>query len=102
MPLQKVRTHYDILGVSPSATEGEIKKAFRVKALSSHPNKKKGLTPEESEKITQEFALINLARDILTDPEERAKYDRTLGIRKGGRRTVNKRLHKKRRTTYRR
>jgi DnaJ domain len=63
------QTCYEILGVPQDADEDAIKKAFRKLALEKHPNK--GGNQEE-------FARINAAKGILTDPDEKAKYDQTL------------------------
>jgi len=57
---------YDLLGVSSSASQTDIKKAFRKKALELHPDK--GGNAEQ-------FKEINLAYEILSDPEKRKIYD---------------------------
>ncbi len=61
---------YDILGVSPSATEQQIKKAYRLGALKYHPDKNTG-KPEAAEK----FKEISTAYEVLSDPEKREVYD---------------------------
>ena len=58
---------YDILEISPTATQEEIKKAYRKKALVSHPDK--GGDPET-------FKKVNSAYEILSDPEKRELYNR--------------------------
>jgi len=57
---------YDILGVSNNASKDEIKKAYKTKAMQSHPDK--GGDPEE-------FKNISLAYSILSDDEKRGRYD---------------------------
>lgn len=63
------RDYYEVLGVSKSANENEIKKAFRKKAMEYHPDKNK--SPDAEEK----FKEINEAYDVLSDPSKRQKYD---------------------------
>jgi curved DNA-binding protein CbpA len=59
-------THYEILGVSPQATDKEIKAAYRKKARETHPDH--GGTMEAA-------AAVNEAADVLLDPQKRAGYD---------------------------
>ncbi|KAJ2722200.1 Type I HSP40 co-chaperone [Coemansia sp. Benny D115] len=60
---------YDVLGVSPSASEQEIKKAYRKLALKYHPDK----NPDAS--IREKFSEISNAYEVLSDSEKRALYD---------------------------
>jgi molecular chaperone DnaJ len=64
------RDYYEILGVSKTATESEIKSAFRKKAKECHPD----LHPGDKAKETQ-FKELNEAAEILSDADKRAKYD---------------------------
>lgn len=65
------RCFYEVLGVERTATEKEIKKAYRKQALIWHPDK----NAEKAEEATVKFKEIQEAYDILSDPHERAWYD---------------------------
>ncbi|GAA5876208.1 hypothetical protein JCM3774_002326 [Rhodotorula dairenensis] len=63
--------HYQILQVEVTATQDEIKKAFRKVALKEHPDK----NPNDIEGATKRFARVQAAYECLSDPQERAWYD---------------------------
>ena len=65
--------YYDILNVSPTASSGEIKSAYRRLARKLHPDKNDG-----SEDTALKFAAIAEAYEILGHPKQRSKYDRRL------------------------
>ncbi len=64
------RDYYEVLGVSKSASDDEIKKAYRKLAVKYHPDKNPG--DKEAEK---KFKEINEAHDVLSDKQKRARYD---------------------------
>jgi hypothetical protein len=67
------QTYYDVLGVSRTATEDEIKSAYRSLARQFHPDVSTETGAEEK------FKRINLAYDTLSDSLKRADYDQTIG-----------------------
>lgn len=64
--------YYELLGVAQDATPEELKKAYRQKALQLHPDK----NLHRLEAAHHEFAAVRAAYDVLSDPQERAWYDR--------------------------
>jgi DnaJ-class molecular chaperone len=65
-----MRDPYDVLGVSKTASEAEIKKAFRGLAKKHHPDTKGGDATAQ-----KKFQEISGAYDIVGDKEKRAKFD---------------------------
>lgn len=64
--------HYSILGVARDADEAAIKKAYRKEALKWHPDK----NPDNKEAAERRFKAVSEAFKVLSDPDERAHYDR--------------------------
>ena len=64
------RDYYEILGVSKSASEAELKSAFRKLAMQYHPDRNPGDRQSE-----ERFKEISEAHEILSDPEKKKLYD---------------------------
>lgn len=64
------RDYYEVLGVSKTASEDEIKKSFRKKARKYHPD----VNPDNPE-AEAKFKEVNDAYEILSDSQKRATYD---------------------------
>lgn len=65
------KDYYSILGVAKTATDEQIKKAFRKMAVKYHPDKNPG-----NKEAEEKFKEINEANEVLSDAEKRKKYDR--------------------------
>lgn len=65
------RDYYEILGVTKSATDADIKSAYRKKALQWHPDK----NPDNKAEAEKKFKEINEAYQVLSDKQKRASYD---------------------------
>ncbi len=63
--------YYQTLGVPRTASQADIKKAFRKQAREHHPDKKPGDKAAEAR-----FKAVNEANAVLSDPDKRKKYDR--------------------------
>ncbi|OAG18167.1 DnaJ-domain-containing protein [Alternaria alternata] len=70
--------HYQILGVDIQADDAAIKKAYKKLALENHPDKTLHLSAALVERRTKIFKLATTAYEILLDPVQRAKHDKTL------------------------
>ncbi len=64
------KDYYKILGVSKTATQDEIKKAYRKLALKHHPDKNAG-----NKEAEEKFKAISEANEVLSNPEKRKQYD---------------------------
>ena len=70
-----VRDYYGILGVEPSSSEEEIKKAYRRLALEWHPDKHEQADDEKKAEAEEKFKEISEAYAVLSDPQKRQNYN---------------------------
>ena len=64
------RDYYDILGLSKSASDSDIKSSYRKLAMKYHPDRNPG-----DKKAEENFREITESYEILKDPQKRAAYD---------------------------
>jgi len=74
-----IRNAYYVLGVLPAANQAEIKKAYRVKARATHPDRN---PPNEKETWEKHFQEIQESYEILKNPQTRKEYDEYLNSKK--------------------
>ncbi len=65
------RCYYEVLGVARTASEGDLKTAFRKLAMQHHPDRNPG-----DKECEHRFKELNEAYDVLKDDDKRAAYDR--------------------------
>ena len=65
------RDYYEVLGVSKTATDEEIKKAYRKLAKKYHPD----ANPDNKEEAEAKFKEVNEAYETLSDSQKRKMYD---------------------------
>ena len=63
---------YDVLGVKPTASQDEIRKAYKSQAGKCHPDKN-----QDDPEATVKFQALQKAYGVLKDPEKRKRYDET-------------------------
>ncbi|HTO38571.1 MAG TPA: molecular chaperone DnaJ [Brumimicrobium sp.] len=68
--MSKKRDYYEVLGISKSATEAEIKKAYRKLAIKYHPDK----NPDD-EAAEEKFKEAAEAYEVLSDAQKKQRYD---------------------------
>ena len=65
------KDYYEILGVNKTATDDELKKAFRKKAKQYHPD----ANPDNKAEAEKKFKEVNEAYEVLSNPQKRKMYD---------------------------
>ena len=65
---------YSVLGVSTDATEAQLKRAYRLRSLKVHPDKKGGMQ--------QPSSFVATAYETLSNPEKRQLYDDGVDVNK--------------------
>ena len=71
--------YYELLGIDQKAGPEEIKRAYRAKLKEWHPD----INPDRKEEAEETTKALNIAYDILSDPEQRKNYNRILHYSKG-------------------
>lgn len=75
------KKYYSVLGIGKKSSEGEIKKAYRKKAMKYHPDQNEGDKAAE-----EKFKEISEAYEVLSDSKKRSQYDRYGSVDFGGQR----------------
>lgn len=73
--LLALMNYYDVLGVASTASEEEIKRSYKKKALELHPDR---VGRDQTQEEAELFKVITKANEVLSDPEQRRKYDESL------------------------
>lgn len=69
--LPDYQTAYDTLGLAPTATDEDIRRAYKTKALECHPDR----NLDTQQEATEQFRTVQNAYEILSDPAQRSAYD---------------------------
>lgn len=70
------KDYYDVLGIKKTASENEIKTAYRKLALKWHPDRWVNSSGEEKKKAEEQMKEVNQAYGVLSDKKKRQNYDR--------------------------
>uniref|UniRef100_A0AAY5K6J7 DnaJ homolog subfamily C member 7 n=1 Tax=Esox lucius TaxID=8010 RepID=A0AAY5K6J7_ESOLU len=71
----KRKDYYKVLGVDKNATEDEIKKAYRKRALMHHPDRHSSASAEVQKEEEKKFKEVGEAFTVLSDPKKKSRYD---------------------------
>ncbi|MEM7794776.1 MAG: J domain-containing protein [Cyanobacteria bacterium P01_C01_bin.118] len=69
------KNHYQLLGIKPTASAQDIRRAYRELSKLYHPD----TTELSSEAATRKFQALNEAYGVLSNPEQRLTYDQKIG-----------------------
>lgn len=83
------KNYYEILGVSKTASDDELKKAYRSLSKKYHPDLQQGKSDSEKKEAEEKFKEINDAYNTLKDSDKRSYYDR-FGTSDGNHRGFNR------------
>ncbi|KAI8427685.1 hypothetical protein MSG28_002144 [Choristoneura fumiferana] len=76
----KRKDYYKILGIDKTASEDDIKKAYRKRALVHHPDRHAGAPDSERRDQERRFKEVGEAYGVLSDPRKRARFDHGLDL----------------------
>jgi len=91
MELQGIKVSsdpYTLLGLSPTATADQVREAYRLKALTLHPDKHEGLDAADRKLRTESFIELGFAKSTLLDPFSRRAIDQDRAVVEGLRRDL--------------
>lgn len=77
---QRSPSAYAVIGVSPRATQDEIRDVYRQLAKKHHPDRVQRLSPNLQETARQKMKDINHAYNMINNPRKRREYDRKMGF----------------------
>ncbi|EKM83768.1 hypothetical protein AGABI1DRAFT_81503 [Agaricus bisporus var. burnettii JB137-S8] len=67
--------YYQLLGISQTATQEEVRHAYRKESLKTHPDRIVNASPSEKRAATERFQAVADAYFVLSDPQRRKEYD---------------------------
>ena len=71
-------THYETLGVKPSASAKEIRKAYLRRARALHPDRQLERSPADARRAEEAMQMVNVAWNVLSDSKKKSDYDQRL------------------------
>lgn len=93
--MAKPPNHYEVLGLKPDVSHGDIKKAFRQLVKKFHPDLEYSKQSDNERVKAKEFMQkINQAYETLIDKKKREAYDYKIGLRSESLRRVRQQFHK--------